>query len=348
MVSHTASKQSYRDKQTATSSRDQTSVSHAGNYCHHLCDIRHFLRSISPSVKVNSRGRTVLMLTISIDKAVLLRFSHVDYRSHQKFHRINATWKRDSKSSHPRKMEELSVEIPTQTIPHCEPSKHPDLQFDRLQPSDEDLDQEKKLEFGQFVAREAALDEEYWTAAWLRAESHWEERKNDRFAESNKRKFADQEFNAIKRRTKGQQRQTCTCIITVKKDTKNVKRTVVKSVVGTLDLSIRYLLDGETFPGERANAPLFCSINRTLSSKYGYISNLCVAKAARRQGIASNMLQFAIRSAMLNADVEQIYVHVHKKNKPAQELYHKLGFEIIERASSQLSEEQTYLLCFKA
>ncbi|XP_068314488.1 GCN5-related N-acetyltransferase 6, chloroplastic isoform X1 [Pyrus communis] len=290
------------------------------------------------------------MLTISIDKAVLLRFSHVDYRSHQKFHRINATWymKRDSKSSHPRKMEELSVEIPTQTIPHCEPSKHPDLQFDRLQPSDEDLDQEKKLEFGQFVAREAALDEEYWTAAWLRAEGHWEERKNDRFAESNKRKFADQEFNAIKRRTKGQQRQTCTCIITVKKDTKNVKRTVVKSVVGTLDLSIRYLLDGETFPGERANAPLFCSINRTLSSKYGYISNLCVAKAARRQGIASNMLQFAIRSAMLNADVEQIYVHVHKKNKPAQELYHKLGFEIIERASSQLSEEQTYLLCFKA
>ncbi|KAM2096057.1 hypothetical protein ACFX1R_019755 [Malus domestica] len=27
-------------------------------------------------------------------------------------------------SSHPRKMQELSVELPTQTIPHCEPSKH--------------------------------------------------------------------------------------------------------------------------------------------------------------------------------------------------------------------------------
>ncbi|RXI05146.1 hypothetical protein DVH24_006403 [Malus domestica] len=60
-------------------------------------------------------------------------------------------------------MEELSVELPTQTIPHCEPSKHSDLQFDRLQPSDEDLDQDKKLEFGQFVARETTLDEEYWT-----------------------------------------------------------------------------------------------------------------------------------------------------------------------------------------
>lgn len=41
----------------------------------------------------------------------------------------------------------------------------------------------------------------------------------------------------------------CFRICQVKKDTKNVKRTVVKSVVGTLDLSIRYLLDGETFPG---------------------------------------------------------------------------------------------------
>ncbi|XP_070663279.1 GCN5-related N-acetyltransferase 6, chloroplastic-like isoform X2 [Malus domestica] len=317
-------------RMTAASSRDQTSVSQA-----------------SLSVKVNSRGRTVLMLTISIDKPVLLRFSHVKCRSHQKFLRINATWKRDSKSSHPRKMEELSVELPTQTIPHCEPSKHPDLQFDRLQPSDEDLDQEKKLEFGQFVAREATLDEEYWTAAWLRAESHWEEQKNDRFADSNKRKFADRAFNAIKRRAKGQNGQLCTCIVTVKKDTKNVKRTVVKSVVGTLDLSIRYLLDGETFPGERVKAPLFCSTNRTQSSRYGYISNLCVAKAARRQGIASNMLQFAIRSAILNANVEQIYVHVDRKNKPAQELYRKMGFEIIERANSQLSEEQTYLLCFK-
>lgn len=35
----------------------------------------------------------------------------------------------------------------------------------------------------------------------------------------------------------------------VKKEEKNVKRTVLKSVVGTLDLSVRHLLHGETFPG---------------------------------------------------------------------------------------------------
>lgn len=45
----------------------------------------------------------------------------------------------------------------------------------------------------------------------------------------------------------------------MRKESKNVKYTVVKSVVGTLDLSIRYLLDGETFPGVQA----FC-----LKTKY--------------------------------------------------------------------------------
>jgi len=35
----------------------------------------------------------------------------------------------------------------------------------------------------------------------------------------------------------------------VKKQQKGVKRIVVKSVVGTLDLNVRYLLLGETFPG---------------------------------------------------------------------------------------------------
>lgn len=35
----------------------------------------------------------------------------------------------------------------------------------------------------------------------------------------------------------------------MKKEQKNVKRPILKSVVGTLDLNIRYLLQGETFPG---------------------------------------------------------------------------------------------------
>lgn len=37
----------------------------------------------------------------------------------------------------------------------------------------------------------------------------------------------------------------------VNEEEENVKRTVLKCVVGTLDLSIRYLSHGQTFPGVR-------------------------------------------------------------------------------------------------
>ncbi|GLT68027.1 hypothetical protein SLA2020_402900 [Shorea laevis] len=284
------------------------------------------------------------MSTISIYRPEFLTFSHVGFPNNRKFQRITASLKMamDSKSSsYTRKKEELLVELPKPSIPLLESSTPSDLRFDRLQPSDQELVQEKRVQFGQFVAREAVLDEEYWTAAWLRAETHWENRTSERYVDNFKRKFADQEFNVIKSRCRGQPGQKYTCIVTVKKEVRNAKRTVLKSVVGTLDLNIRYLLHGETFPGERVKAPLFCSPNR-----YGYVANLCVAKSARRQGIASNMLHFAVESAKSDG-VEQVYVHVHRSNTPAQELYQKMGFEMVEEASPQLLEDQTYLLCVK-
>ncbi|RVX05374.1 hypothetical protein CK203_013521 [Vitis vinifera] len=251
----------------------------------------------------------------------------------------------DSNSS-TRKKEEFSIEIQAPSVPQFRTERPSNLQFDQLQPSDEEFNEGSRAEFGPFMARAAVLDEEYWTAAWLRAEIHWEGRPNERYAENYKRKFAEQEFNALKRRCRGQNDQKYTCIVTVKKEERGVKQTVLKSVVGTLDLSIRYLLNGETFPGEQVKAPLFCSINKTGSSKYGYVANLCVAKSVRRQGIASNMLHFAVESAK-SIGVEQVFVHVHRNNGPAQELYQKMGFEMVEVASSQLLQEQTYLLCFR-
>lgn len=150
----------------------------------------------------------------------------------------------------------------------------------------------------------------------------------------------------MKRRCRGYHGQHSTCIITAKKEDKNVKHTILKSVVGTLDLSIRYLLPGESFPGERVQAPLFCSIERKEASRHGYVANLCVAKSARRKGIAINMMKFAIKSAKLKG-AEMIFVHVHRKNTPARQLYQKLGFEIVKAASLQLAEGQMYLLCCK-
>lgn len=288
------------------------------------------------------------MSTIPIHRPEFLSFFNDGYgfRNHHKFHRVAAsfTMAMDSRPYQTRKKEELSIQLPSPSIPQVETSRLPDLRFDRLQIPEKEFVHEEKFEFGQFVAREAIINEEFWTAAWLRAESHWEDRMNDRYVDNHKRKFAEQEFHAIKRRRTAQYGQKCRCIVTVRKEDKNVKRTVLKSVVGTLDLSIRCLLQGETFPGEQVRVPVFRSFCRRGPNTYGYVANLCVAKSARCQGIGSNMLHFAVESAKSDG-VEHVYVHVRRDNRPAQELYSKMGFEIVEAASCQLLEEKTYLLC---
>ncbi|PSS20770.1 N-acetyltransferase san [Actinidia chinensis var. chinensis] len=273
------------------------------------------------------------MSMIPIHRPGFMRISSCGKRNHKKNQNFAASWTM-TMNSHPsqtRKKEELlSLEPQKISIPHSKTTVS-NLRFNRLQPPDQELIQDDdRIEFGQFVAREALLDEEYW----------------HRYVENYKRKFAEQEFNALKRRCKRPQKHKCTCIITVKKEERNVKTTVLKSVVGTLDLSIRYLLPGETFPGERVKFPLFCSIDRTGQSRYGYIANLCVAKSARRQGIASNMLHFAVNLAKSNG-IEEVFVRVYRNNKPAQKLYEKMGFKVVEMATRQLSKEQTYLLCYK-
>ncbi|XP_047337452.1 N-alpha-acetyltransferase 30-like [Impatiens glandulifera] len=67
--------------------------------------------------------------------------------------------------------------------------------------------------------------------------------------------------------------------------------------------------------------------------QYAYIANVSVSKFARRQGIASNMLQFATDVANL-AGMRKLFVHVNVENEAAQELYKKTGFKVVEAASS--------------
>ncbi|XP_061996092.1 GCN5-related N-acetyltransferase 6, chloroplastic [Rosa rugosa] len=289
-----------------------------------------------------------MMFTISVPKPGLVRFSHDGTRRPQKFDRTDFVWsmKMESKFSHDRKIEELSVELPTPPSPHPDSSRDRALQFNRGQPSGKDLDPDDVFEFGGYIAREGMCDEEYWTAAYLRAETRWEDRNHDRYVESHIRKYTEQEFNEIKRRSNVQFGKKCRCIVTMKKDSKNVKRTVLKSMVGTLDLRIRYLLNGETFPEEQVKPSIFSSFSMTRSNRYGYIANLCVIKPARRQGVARNMLQFAIKQAKLD-ELERVYVHVDRKNKNAQDLYEKMGFQIIESTNPQLEKDELYLLCLK-
>ncbi|XP_071911920.1 GCN5-related N-acetyltransferase 6, chloroplastic isoform X3 [Coffea arabica] len=197
-----------------------------------------------------------------------------------------------------------------------ESSKMPELSFNRLQLTDEEYCGSHIRKFGRFIARETILDEEYW------------------------------EFYALKRRCFGQEGNSlkCTCFVAVKKEEKNVRRTVLNSVVGTLDLSIRQFVQGEAYPGEvKRVSPVLVSHDPFDAHKYAYIANVCVAKFARRQGIATNMLYLATEAATL-AGTKQLFVHVNADNMPAQELYRKTGFKIVEAASSPLSKDQRLLM----
>ncbi|XP_047337822.1 N-alpha-acetyltransferase 30-like [Impatiens glandulifera] len=128
----------------------------------------------------------------------------------------------------------------------------------------------------------------------------------------------------------------------VKKEEKNIRRTVLNSVVGTLDLSVRQLLQGERYPGEmkRVSAILASQVHYG-THQYAYIANVSVSKFARRQGIASNMLQFATDVANL-AGMRKLFVHVNVENEAAQELYKKTGFKVVEAASSSRGLSQVY------
>ncbi|KAL4578538.1 hypothetical protein LXL04_014662 [Taraxacum kok-saghyz] len=224
----------------------------------------------------------------------------------------------------------------TQSIRHPavssnDDSKVPELIFNRLQLSDEEYVDMQRRSFGHYIAREAVLNEEYWMAAWMRAEAHWEasSNKSPRHALNFKMKYADQEYKALKKRCSGQDGNLlqCFCLVAVKKEVKGVKRTVLSSIVGTMDLSIRQYLQGETYPGEvKRQSGVLASKQAFDAHKYAYISNVVVALYARRRGIALNMLHLAVDMAT-SKGMKKLYVHVSADNKPAQQLYKKGGFK---------------------
>ncbi|KZV44444.1 hypothetical protein F511_19345 [Dorcoceras hygrometricum] len=277
-----------------------------------------------------------------------------------------------------------------------ETSRLPELSFDRLQLTDQECSGLLRRNFGRFVARGAILDEEYWTAAWLRAEAHWESLSYMRHVDSYKRKYAEQaslyrlEFYALKRRCFGQEGKSlnCFCLVAdqtlaalpkaiagdylmikhgsfcicssyieaqnyreclftmqVKKEEKTVRRTVLNSIVGTLDLSIRQFVHGETYPEDIKRYSAVLANQEPLGMhKYAYIANVCVAKFARRQGIASNMIYLATDVAIVSG-LKQLFVHVNADNRPAQDLYRKTGFkQVVEAALSPISRDQRILM----
>jgi ribosomal protein S18 acetylase RimI-like enzyme len=51
---------------------------------------------------------------------------------------------------------------------------------------------------------------------------------------------------------------------------------------------------------EPGNSPFYSRIYQPDQPKFAYLTNVCVAKYARRQGIASNLLLLAIDAARLD------------------------------------------------
>ncbi|XBH87051.1 hypothetical protein VPH35_074595 [Triticum aestivum] len=240
------------------------------------------------------------------------------------------------KASIPGVSSSLSNRTTVTTPTPLHPAEPSDLRFNRLRPPIEKSDCKYTRYFGRYVAREAIMDEEYWIAAWLRAEDHYEDQSGDRYVESFKRKFASQEFHALKKRCSRQVGEKYTCFVAVKND--DVTRTVLNSVVGTVDLCVRHPLYGETYPAEPGNTPFYSRIYQPDQPKFGYLTNVCVAKYARRQGIASNMLLLAIDAARLDG-AESIYIHVHKDNLPARRLYDHVGFKMVDMDGARQSSD---------
>ncbi|CAM6124830.1 unnamed protein product [Calypogeia fissa] len=204
-----------------------------------------------------------------------------------------------------------------------------------------------------YTVREANLDEELWAAAWIRAESYCEEQPYVRYIESYKKRFAEQEFDALKRRLLGKYGQSirCICLVAVsgrssQNNTKNGTQsaTVLDRVVGTLDLSVRQLSHGETFPGDSIRATLSVGAPGFRGShQYGYIANVCVTKAARQNGIGSSLLRMAINAGK-DWGLKELYVHVNSTNIAAQRLYNKFKFKRMQAGAVEVGVHNIILL----
>ncbi|KAM0953056.1 putative transcription regulator GNAT family [Dioscorea sansibarensis] len=233
------------------------------------------------------------------------------------------------------------------TVPKNQSStSSPDLRFDRLQVADDQVECQYRRIFGNFLAREVLFDEEYWVVAMLRAECQCEEDRPDvgYNVPYLKTQFAQKVFKALKMQCTSKLGEKRTCVVAVRRNQSNDKQTVLKSIVGTLDISMRRLFSGETFPGEIVRPPAFGS--RAPGPGYGYVANLYVPKSARRRGVASNMLLLALEIARSNG-ANEVFVHVNKNNVIARQLYEKIGFQIVEAAVHCLLVQHNYLMGLK-
>ncbi|CAI0385143.1 unnamed protein product [Linum tenue] len=277
----------------------------------------------------------MLTTVVPIHAPLVLLTSPTSSRSIHKLSTVTAFWRMsmNSGSFQTKKREELSLPIqhPAAFDPKGDDTpKLPDLRFDRLQIPEQDLVDVDKMEFRQFFAREALI-------ALILVNLMLSNDSN--------------EFLDIRRRSIGPFGQQFKCIITVRasfvlsseKARRDGETHNTEECGWDFGLEHPLVAAWRDLPWVYGKAPHLGNIHRGGEDIYGYVSNLVVAEFARRRGIATNMMQFAIETTKSNG-VELLYVHVDRNNRPALQLYEKMGFEMIEEASEGRVEDNTYLL----
>ena len=59
-----------------------------------------------------------------------------------------------------------------------------------------------------------------------------------------------------------------------------------------------------------------------------HLLNICVTEALRRQGIGARLLRYLLRQARI-ANAERMFLEVRPSNRPALQLYRKMGFRAV-------------------
>eukprot|EP00897_Mesotaenium_endlicherianum_P002424 jgi/Mesen1/2209/ME000152S01295 len=100
-------------------------------------------------------------------------------------------------------------------------------------------------------------------------------------------------------------------------------------VIGTLDVNI-----GLRLPGEELSGRLPQSVDA--GERRAYLSNVCVARAARRRGVGAKLVVEAC-SVAKGWGVEHLYVHVIADNTTAKDLYVRCGFDLEQEETSEIA-----------
>ncbi|WIA08025.1 hypothetical protein OEZ85_007495 [Tetradesmus obliquus] len=197
----------------------------------------------------------------------------------------------------------------------------------------------------QFSIRQASSPAELRAAGYLRAHSfyHYPPDRSEYSARMHRRMKGDAEWESVTRKVNGTEpdykAMRILCLIATVPDEPGcpvaaavgsdmelstklpadaAAGSTAQLVVGSLDINQGAVLPAEELVGRQPQ--------ESQAQRRAYLSNICVAAGARRQGIAGALMAEAERVAA-GLGVEHMYVHVVHDNAAAQQLYSSMGYE---------------------